>query len=133
MGQVSESGDSPVVNGAKTGAVGAADARLVELVAAWPALSDAVKSTIFTDCDFVCSRGVVELVVQSSRHVLPVDGLVDRSYRSPTGSCPIIAFASWPMAMSDPASLQNLCHLAGTVGEFFRIDAQSLQHCHEQV
>ena len=33
-------------NGAKTGAVGAADARLVELAAAWPALSDSVKSEI---------------------------------------------------------------------------------------
>ena len=41
-----DGGDSQDVNGAKTGAVGAADARLIELVAAWPALSDSVKSEI---------------------------------------------------------------------------------------
>ena len=45
-----DGGDSQGVNGAKTGAktgaVGSADARLVELAAAWPALSDSVKSEI---------------------------------------------------------------------------------------
>jgi hypothetical protein len=41
-----DGGGPQVVNGAKTGAVGAVDARLAELVDIWPTLSDSVKSEI---------------------------------------------------------------------------------------